>query len=174
MAPARKTGKSRPMRRALLPVVLGIAAVGCARPPRPLAGEFPPVSVRDAQRDPPTGTTVRWGGTLVRTTPTNDGRTCFEVVSRPLDRRARPTTSDESAGRFVACAPAFYDPDVYAPGREVTFVGTLDGTTTRPVGEVDYTFPVVDARVVHLWEPRPVYPASGPRFGISIGGVFGF
>ena len=154
-------------------LLLGVALLipACTRPPKNLAGEFPPITVADAQRQPQEGVPVRWGGTLVQATPQRD-KTCFEIVSRPLDRQARPEPSDQSTGRFVACAPGFYDPSVYAGGREVTIVGTLHGATTRNVGEAEYRFPMVDAQAVHLWE-EPRRPGWAPGVGISIGGVFG-
>jgi outer membrane lipoprotein len=147
--------------------------IACARPPKHLAGEYARVSVDEARAAPRKGEAVRWGGLIVSMKP-EKAQTCFEVAAFALDREARPRPSDESPGRFVACAPDFYEPSVYTPGREVTVVGALNGTTVRKVGEFDYTYPRVDASIVHLWperapEPRP---SPYPRVGISIGGVF--
>lgn len=152
----------------LVPMLAGVAA--CARPPHNLAGDFPSITVADAQQGRDDGTPIRWGGLLVQATP-KQGQTCFEIVSRPLDRSARPIPSDETSGRFLACAPGFYDPSVYAPGRDVTVVGTLRGQQTRKVGDFEYRFPLVDARAVQLWEVAR--PQAGPTVGVSIGGVFG-
>jgi outer membrane lipoprotein len=143
------------MKRAAL--VLGIAMLAaCSRPPRPLVGEFPRTTVRDAQDADHSGERVRWGGTLSDADPRRD-ETCFEVVSRPLDRRAGPRWTDETYGRFIACAPGFYDPDVYGPDREVTVVGTIEGSRVDKVGDYDYTFPLVRAEVIHLWPERSYY-----------------
>lgn len=141
------------MRRGALAVVL-VAAMGCMRPPARLAGTFPATTVRDAQTTPHTGERVRWGGAIVSTMPGTQ-ETCFEVVSLPLDRQARPRDTDETFGRFVACAPGFYDPAVYGPEREVTVVGTLEGTEVRKVGDYDYPFPRVRAETVQLWPEEP-------------------
>jgi outer membrane lipoprotein len=106
--------------------------------------------VADAQQREGVGERVRWGGELVSTTP-GGGNTCFEVVSKPLDERARPRSVDESFGRFIACAPGFYDPAIYAPRRDVTVVGTLEPAEPGKVGDADYTFPRLRADAVYLW-----------------------
>lgn len=153
-----------------LALVALVALAACHRPPKPLAGEFAPVTVAAAQSQPQEGVAVRWGGTLVQTIPARD-QTCFEIVSRPLDGQARPIPSDETAGRFLACTPGFYDPAIYLPGRDITVTGALHGVTVRKVGDADYSFPRVDATTAYLWPDRPV--PSSPPVSISIGGIFG-
>ena len=155
-------------------ILVASCLVACARPPRNLAGEYSRVDVREAQQNPRKGEAVRWGGTIVSMKP-EKAQTCFEVAAFPLDREARPVPSDESSGRFFACAPGFYEPAVYVGGREITLVGALNGTTVRKVGDFDYTFPRVDAASVYLWperRPEPPPAAVYPRVGISIGGAF--
>ena len=148
-----------------------ILLTACMRPPGNLAGKYDPVTVREAQAQPREGVAVRWGGKIVDMRPGKD-QTCFEIASFPLDSEARPEPSDESPGRFVACAPGFYEPAVYTPGRDVTVVGALNGTKAGKVGQYDYTFPRVDATTVYLWpeqaarEPRPGW---WPSVGISVG-----
>ncbi len=155
----------------------------CARVPPQLQGTFPPVTVADAQRDPKTGERVRWGGEIVSTTP-QAGDTCLEVVSKPLACTTRPRGGDETFGRFVACAPGFYDPAIYAPKRDVTVVGTLEPGSQGKVGEADYTFARLRAETVYLWPARdPVervyapygwgwgYPGWG--WGLGWGGYWG-
>jgi outer membrane lipoprotein len=155
--------------------VLALAAASCVRPPVDLAGQFPPYTVADAQRDERPGTRVRWGGEIVETRPAAQ-ETCVEVVSVPLDRRAYPRGSDATYGRFLACGPGFYDPAVYAPGRRVTVVGALGPATEGKVGERPYSFPRVDSDVIHLWpvppeprayDPYPLYVA--PYWGWGFG-----
>ena len=166
-----------------MPVVLlllALVASACLRPPAQLAGTYPPTTVREAQGGGHVGERVRWGGTVVSTTPQRE-RTCIEVVSLPLDRQARPEWSDATSGRFIACAPGFYDPAVYARDREVTVVGTLGQPTTGTVGDFEYPFPRIDAETVYLWPKRePVYydpywnggwaPGWGWGFGVGWGG----
>jgi len=78
--------------------------------------------------------------------------TCFEILERPLNDRARPETTDSSQGRFLACAPGFYDPAVYAKGRDVTVTGTLEGkNASAKIGAYEYEYPRVNADEVYLW-----------------------
>jgi outer membrane lipoprotein len=160
---------------------LPVLAACAARVPATLQGTFPELTVAQAQAQGVTGERVRWGGEIVSTTPQNN-ETCIEEVSKPLDRRARPMASDDTTGRFIACAPGFHDPAIYAPGREVTVVGTLEGPTTAKVGDYDYSFPKVRAETLYLWpkrQPRDVgyypygyygYPGWGWGLGWGWGG----
>ena len=166
------------MRRCAHLLALPLFLAACARPPGALRGSFSPLTVRDAQARGAVGERVRWGGKIVNARPGKDA-TCFEIVSKPLDRQARPVEGDETLGRFVACAQGFYDPAVYEPGREVTVTGTLAEPMTRQVGEYEYRFPVVKAETVYLWPRRQervvVYdpwldPFWGPDWGWGVTG----
>lgn len=148
----------------------------CATAPKPLQGTFTPVTPRDAAAGSQAGTSVRWGGRIVETTPRQDS-TCFQLISRPLGATGRPLSSapDATDGRFIACRAGFYDPAVFAEGREVTFIGRVDGVETTRIGEYDYRLPKMTADVVYLWpevrevqmmRPSPFYdPFWGPRWG---------
>ena len=142
------------MNRGWLLCLLASGLCGCAAPPAVLSGGvFSAVTVQDAQVRDLGGERVRWGGSIVATTPGKD-ETCFEVVSRPLDREARPRYTDESDGRFLACAPGFFDPAVYSTGREISVVGTLQTVTLGKIGEYDYRYPRVAAEHIFLWPKR--------------------
>jgi outer membrane lipoprotein len=149
-------------------IVIGFAIVlgGCLHPPKPLSGEFPQTTVADVQGDTHQGERVRWGGMLIVTKP-GKTTTCFEVMALPLSRQARPRRSDVTTGRFIACAPGFYDPAVYSPQREITIVGAIDGAVSGKVGDYQYTYPRVAADVVYVWPERPpsddgYYYGGGP------------
>ncbi len=133
----------------LLSVVLGLT--GCATF-SPVAGRFPPVTPRQAQAGGHNGTVVRWGGTLIHT-ETESSQTCFTVLAFPLDSAGRPRLGRESAdeGRFLACVPGFYDPQLYAPGREVTVIGAIRGIAEKKVGGFSYHYPRLAVTTVHLW-----------------------
>jgi len=148
--------------------------MACARPPTALRGEFSPITVADARARPQDGARVRWGGELVRTTPQGADDTCLEIVDKPLDRTARPQPTDTTRGRFVACARGTYDPAVWAPGREVTAVGTLDGTVQTTIGERRYDCPRVAVEAVHLWPPRTGQDRAGRASGYIGGGGGGW
>jgi len=146
------------MTRLLLAGVALLSA--CMRPPVPLDGDFSATTVEDAQQASHVGERVRWGGTVVTTTPERE-RTCLEVVSAPLDVSARPLATDQTFGRFIACADGFYDPVVYAPNRSVTVVGTVEESSEGRVGKYDYVFPRVDADTVYLWPNEPTNYVRG-------------
>jgi outer membrane lipoprotein len=167
---------------AIRPLLALALVAACARPPARLAtGPFAEVTVAEAQQRDVTGVRVRWGGEVV-TVEVGERETCFEMVSRPLDRFARPRDTDDSDGRFLACAPGFYDPAVYDPGRAVTFVGTVAPSVVRRIGDLDYRYPRLQVETVHLWPKRPerevVYydpwfrPWSGAYLGIWPYGVW--
>ena len=147
----------------------------CATAPKPLQGSFVPMSPRGAVDANQVGAVVRWGGRVVATVPGQDS-TCFQMVSRPLGGTGRPLSSapDVTDGRFIACRAGFYDPAVFAEGREVTFIGRVDGVETTRIGDYDYRLPKMTADVVYLWpevrevqlRPSPFYdPFWGPRWG---------
>jgi outer membrane lipoprotein len=87
-------------------------------------------------------------------TMTQTNRTCFEVMGLSLDSNAQPQSNDQSLGRFIACAKGFYDPALYAAGRELTFTGSIEGTEKQKIGEYDYQFPRLVVDAVHLWPKR--------------------
>ena len=144
--------------------MLGLLALAaCARPPQRIDGQFPPIRPDEVQQGELVGEHVRWGGVIVETMPRED-ETCIEIVSLPLDRRARPRLVDESFGRFLACAPGFYDPEIYDDRREVTVVGAIQGVERGTVGEQPYDFPRLDAEAVYLWPERPDYDRARVGF----------
>jgi len=144
----------------LLPIVMA----GCVSVPKPLTGgHFINVTPAGAQTDHFVGQRVRWGGGIVTVEP-GKSETCFEVVSRPLGSSMRPQDTDRTDGRFSACASGFYDPVVYAQGREVTFVGTLQNAIVRKLGEYEYRLPRVKAETVYLWPKREIYPGWSPYY----------
>lgn len=150
------------MNRALLLVGAAALLSGCVTAPKPLEGNFVSGSPQAAA---PEGERVRWGGSILSVEPKTDA-TCIQVLAQDLDSRARPLRGDFSAGRFVACRQGFYDPAVFAEGREITVVGNVSGTETRRVGEYDYVLPRLDAEVVYLWPERLLvdsyhYPYAG-------------
>ncbi|HBK45638.1 MAG TPA: hypothetical protein DDZ67_04235 [Xanthomonadaceae bacterium] len=166
--------------RFILPVVALLSLAACATAPKPLQGQFTAVTPRDAVAGQTVGAPVRWGGRIIETTPAQ-GETCFQLISRPLNGSGRPdsSSSDASDGRFVACRAGFYDPAVFEPGRDVTFIGHIAGYENTRIGEYDYKLPKVAADVVYLWpvvrqvEVVPSYPYGpwgpwdpwGPRWG---------
>ena len=137
----------------MLPLAIAALLAACATAPRPLQGQYSTLVPEQAASQQATGERVRWGGRIVAVEPHAD-RSCFEVVSLPLTVTGRPRDVDRSQGRFVACRQGFYEPEVFAAGREITISGQVEGFETRMVGEFDYRYPRVAADVVYLWPER--------------------
>lgn len=155
----------------LIPLAAMLGA--CASVPVPLKGEFSAVSPAQAVDSGQTGELVRWGGEILKVTP-GASATCFELLSRELDARARPRQVDTSEGRFIACRSGFYDPEVFLAGRELTIAGRIDGIQNGLVGEFDYTYPRVAADTIYLWPKRPlVIQLDDPWYYGPYWGAFG-
>ncbi|KWS06761.1 Starvation lipoprotein Slp [Lysobacter capsici AZ78] len=113
----------------------------------PLRGDFDPITPGEAADTDRLGATVRWGGGIDRVV-FQDGRSCFTMRAARLTPSGRPDWTRESNNeRFVACRAGFYDALRFAPFREVTFVGRIDGHTQLD-GERVAT---IEARVVYLF-----------------------
>ena len=129
-----------------------LLSVGCTSIPVQLEGDYTSLTPQNAT-ETDIKTAERWGGVVLETRPEEDF-TCFEVLSRQLNKSMRPVYSDQDGGRFIACKPGFYDPEVFEKGREVTLTGEILYMDTRKVGEYDYRYPVVDIEFMSLWPVR--------------------
>ncbi len=143
---------NRMIRTTSLVILTGLLASACTTIPEQLKGEYTPLipentSEKDLQ------TAVRWGGVILETRPEDDF-TCFEILSKQLEKSMRPEKADQSGGRFIACKPGFYDPEVFEKGREVTVTGKLIHMDVRKIVDYDYHFPVVDIEFMSLWPER--------------------
>jgi len=138
----------------LLCTVLALSA--CATIPADLksAEPFSLTTPQQAQLGDSEGEWVRWGGIIITVTPQND-QTCFEVMGLLLDRNAEPRSADHSIGRFIACAKGFYEPMEYTAGRSITFAGSIVSLQQQKIGDYEYTFPRLNAEIVHLWPKIP-------------------
>ncbi|WP_290890555.1 Slp family lipoprotein [Arenimonas sp.] len=130
-----------------------LALSGCVTTPKPLQGEFAAIGPREAVQQDLAGERVRWGGRLLELARF-DTHTCFLVAGEPLADDARPYGRAVAQGRFLACRAGAYDPAVFAPGRQLTFTGTLAGVEVHEIGG-GFRLPRVEADVVYLW-PEPL------------------
>jgi outer membrane lipoprotein len=105
------------------------------------------------QADPDTfkGKLVILGGTIAHTGNTTQG-TLIEVVQKPLDFWGKPKRTDRTGGRFLVRHPGYLDVMIFAPGREITVAAEVEGTRSQALGEMEYSYPVVAARELKLWE----------------------
>ena len=68
--------------------------------------------------------------------------------------------------RFVVRHAGYLETMVYAPGREITVIGTLQDVEEGKVGDASYRFPVLKADKIYLW---PLGENSRVRFGVGVG-----
>ena len=149
-------------------LLLLTVCVGCASNPPSSVSQAVVEDVSLAQvrsaGDAYLGTAVRWGGVVTEVENKAD-KTWVFLVGRALKDNEKPISDSPSEGRFIASFGGFIDPLVYKTGRPLTVVGSIEGSTVRPIGEYDYQFPIVTVRDSHLWaEPvkTRVYYAPPP------------
>jgi outer membrane lipoprotein len=116
-----------------------------------------------------TGKTVLVGGDVIETQTLPD-KTLIVVLQRPLDHWGEPASGDVSEGRFIILTRGFLDPAIYSPGRKLTVAGTVAGKEVRPLGEIEYTYPIIEKRELYLW-PKEETASTEPkvRFGVGLG-----
>jgi len=148
--------------------LLSLLMVGCATQ-SPLNTDAVSVTLtpEEVTSDPATAKgTVIWGGVIVSSVNLVD-RTQFEVLAYPLDSYQRPVTYKKSLGRFLLQSPDYIETQNYAPGRELTAIGTLQGITKGEIDEAKYDYPTVTLSDVHLWHKDNSH--EKPRFIFGIG-----
>ncbi len=128
------------------------------------------ITFRDLRSDPERykGKLVMLAGVIVEVRNAREG-TLIEVLQRPAGRRGQPLETDSTEGRFIISTDQFLDAAVYHQGRLITVVGQAAGLKIQPLGEIEYRYPVITAKELHLWEPY-----AGPRFSIGVGIYHGY
>jgi len=98
-----------------------------------------------------------------------------QVLKNPLAYRGRTVLLggdiiETQNFRFIVSVPGFLDPAIYRPRRKVTVVGSVLGKEVRPLGEIEYTYPIITKRELYIW-PAEESSATQPRvrFGVGIG-----
>ncbi len=130
-----------------------LCLTACTTIPQTLVGEYgneTPAGINPQAK----GTEVRWGGVIVDAMP-DQQKTCFEILSKDLNKYMRPANNDTTAGRFIACKTGFHDPEVWTKGREITVTGQFQFVDTRKIGDFNYRYPVIDVENMVLWQKRP-------------------
>jgi len=102
------------------------------------------------------GKTVLVGGVIVKTVNKNEG-TLLEVYHTRLDYEGRPFETDSSEGRFLALYNGLLDSEIYRKGRKVTIAGEVQGVKILPLGEIEYHYPYLLIKEIHLWEEERPY-----------------
>jgi len=96
------------------------------------------------------GKTVLWSGVIINSINLKEG-TMIEVLQKPPDFRGEPKDVDYSEGRFLILDPRYLDVAIYTRGRKITVAGVVRGKKVRPLGEVEYTYPLISAKEIYLW-----------------------
>lgn len=111
------------------------------------------------------GKTVLWSGVLIGAINLREG-TMIEVLQKPAGFRGEPKDVDYSEGRFLVLYPRYLDVAIYTQGRKITVAGEVQGKKVQPLGEINYTYPLISAREIYLWpverEERYYYPYRDP------------
>jgi outer membrane lipoprotein len=174
----------KPLKRSVLLILSFAFLSGCAHViSKDLRNAADPsLTESQVKRNPEAynGKLVVWGGEIIKTENQKDGTTIVEVFQRPLDCRGEPKRTVASEGRFLVVVDKYLDPYLYRTGKEITVAGELQGEETRPLGEMDYQYPVLLAKQIHLWDYYAYYSPYyqpwwwGPPYGFGWGWGWGF
>jgi outer membrane lipoprotein len=114
-----------------------------------------------------TGKMVVLGGVIVKSVNKKDG-TLLEIYQTEIEDEGMPINLDVSDGRFLAFYEGFLDSEIYRAGRKVTIAGSVRGKLIKKLGQVDYHYPYLIIKEMHLWAeekwyryepyPYPLYP----------------
>lgn len=157
------------MKRLLLLIVSFLLLAGCAHVISEESRNLvdPSIQFQNLRTNPDSfiGKYVMLGGTVAGVQNNKDGSR-LEVVQSPLESDDLPEeVSHASGGRFLATSSHFLDPIVYAKGRRVTVVGKVLGKETLPLDQIEYTYPMIAIREIHVWSKseleQPQYPPPG-------------
>jgi outer membrane lipoprotein len=138
--------------------------ISCAPFSKELMGRVDPsLTIGQIQKNPPlyVGKMVLWGGVIAETV-NQKNETVLKIIQTDLDFQKRPVNPDKSSGRFIIQTPGFLDPAIYTQGRLISVLGEVVGKEVFPLGGIEYTYPVILAKEIQLWEREdviyPVYP----------------
>jgi outer membrane lipoprotein len=102
------------------------------------------------------GKAVVLGGVIVGLANKQEG-SVLEVYQTGMDWQGRPVNLDSSAGRFLAVYQGLLESQIYRKGRMVTLAGIVQGDKLRKLGEIDYRYPYIVIKEIHLWkEEKPL------------------
>ena len=156
-------------------ILLSVTSCGPQVIPKELEGKVDRnVSFLQLKESPPAykGRMVVLGGEVLSAKRGTDS-TRIEVLQIPLDSAYEPVQDrTTSQGRFLAVQEQFLDPATVPVGTLVTVIGEVTGTTTLPIDEVQYTYPTLAIRHVHVWDTSSRSYGRSPM-SIGIGGGVG-
>ena len=104
------------------------------------------------------GTTLVLGGEVLLAKRMKD-HTRLTILQLPLDDDYEPVTErTKSQGRFVALEQDFLDPAIFPTGTRVTIAGSVSGSLTEPLDEMEYTYPTITIEHLKVWPKVQGYP----------------
>jgi outer membrane lipoprotein len=97
------------------------------------------------------GRVVMVGGVVIGSKRTKE-QTEIEVLELPTDGEG-PSTRERlrSEGRFLAVRAEYLDPATVPPGTPISVIGLVKGSTTRPLDESEYVYPVLEIKHLIDW-----------------------
>lgn len=117
---------------------------------------FPEIAADPSEH---TGKLFVLGGIIVNTKATEEG-SLIEAIYVDVDRRGYLEDVLPSTRRFLALLPknaGFLDPLIYKKNRKVTIAGTLTGSRTGKIDDMDYRFPLFRIEEIYLWPREQIY-----------------
>lgn len=108
------------------------------------------------------GRVVMFGGIVLGAKRT-ETETEIEILELPVGPNG-PLTEDRlrSNGRFIAVRSDVVDPATLPPGTPVSIIGAVTGSTTKPLDEGEFTYPILAAKHIVNWNTavaqRPEHP----------------
>ncbi|MDA8169919.1 MAG: Slp family lipoprotein [Nitrospiraceae bacterium] len=109
------------------------------------------------------GTVVVWGGLIIETKNMKQG-TDIIVLETPLGSGERPESGYRSGGRFIARTNSYLDPAIYKANRKIAVAAIVAGKETLPLGQTQYTYPVVEIKQIHLFRKRAYLAYPPPPY----------
>lgn len=106
------------------------------------------------------GKWVMWGGEIIEAVNQKDGTTQIEVFQKPLGWRGEPYEMAASEGRFLVFADKYLDSYLFRRGRKITVSGEILGEKVKPIGEMDYRYPLLSGKQIYLWPEHYYRPYS--------------
>ena len=118
------------------------------------------------------GSFVSLGGMILEARNLKEG-TQIEILHLPLDRYDRPVGGlAGSEGRFLVLRKGYLEKAILRRGHRITVVGQVIGKKVQMIDEVEYTYPYLEVKFIHIWPevqeyayyPAYPYPYSYPYY----------
>lgn len=159
------------MKKIVLLLLLSLALQGCTHaisgPSRALVDRSVSFPMLHENPEQFKGRFVLAGGIIASVKNLPEGGQ-LEVVQLPVDSQGMPEDSLNTGGRFLAFSDRFLDPLVFKEGKRITVVGEVKGSQVKRIDQVDYRYPTIVIKEVHVWRPEEVerqnYPQAYPYY----------